>query len=150
MFCFSMILRPPRSTRTETHFPYTTLFRSPCEIGRLGPGEKKADLLPQAKPLRKGAARQQALRQGLLAGHHLGGRPAGGAGPDAAAEPPDEQFHAGAEGLRIAALAPLLGEAMQARHVEPRQRRPQFDHLAVKPQAALGGDRKSTRLNSSH
>src|SRR3546814_17537582 len=58
----------------------------PVEIGRLGPGEKKADLLPQAKPLRKGAARQQALRQGLLAGHHLGGRPAGGAGPDAAAD----------------------------------------------------------------
>src|SRR3546814_7304046 len=23
-----MILRPPRSTRTDTHFPYTTLFRS--------------------------------------------------------------------------------------------------------------------------
>src|SRR3546814_581946 len=25
-----MILRPPRSTRTDTLFPYTTLFRSPC------------------------------------------------------------------------------------------------------------------------
>src|SRR3546814_13911362 len=25
---FSMIRRPPRSTRTYTHFPYTTLFRS--------------------------------------------------------------------------------------------------------------------------
>src|SRR3546814_6379975 len=24
-----MIRRPPRSTRTDTHFPYTTLFRSP-------------------------------------------------------------------------------------------------------------------------
>src|SRR3546814_2192655 len=24
-----MILRPPRSTRTDTRFPYTTLFRSP-------------------------------------------------------------------------------------------------------------------------
>src|SRR3546814_7891563 len=31
MFClfFLMILRPPRSTRTDTLFPYTTLFRSP-------------------------------------------------------------------------------------------------------------------------
>src|SRR3546814_19992578 len=27
-FFFLMILRPPRSTRTDTLFPYTTLFRS--------------------------------------------------------------------------------------------------------------------------
>src|SRR3546814_20887439 len=27
-FVFLMILRPPRSTRTDTLFPYTTLFRS--------------------------------------------------------------------------------------------------------------------------
>src|SRR3546814_13739455 len=37
-----MILRPPRSTRTDTLFPYTTLFRSrpdpqPIEAGRGGP-----------------------------------------------------------------------------------------------------------------
>src|SRR3546814_9619541 len=36
---FLMIRRPPRSTRTDTLFPYTTLFRSPasgfpCEAGR--------------------------------------------------------------------------------------------------------------------
>src|SRR3546814_15210216 len=30
-----MIRRPPRSTRTDTRFPYTTLFRSP-DIHRLG------------------------------------------------------------------------------------------------------------------
>src|SRR3546814_1583647 len=28
LFFFVMILRPPRSTRTDTLFPYTTLFRS--------------------------------------------------------------------------------------------------------------------------
>src|SRR3546814_20898783 len=28
MFVFLMIRRPPRSTRTDTLFPYTTLFRS--------------------------------------------------------------------------------------------------------------------------
>src|SRR3546814_13631233 len=28
MFCFLMIRRTPRSTRTDTLFPYTTLFRS--------------------------------------------------------------------------------------------------------------------------
>src|SRR3546814_12463811 len=31
--CFLMIRRPPRSTRTDTLFPYTTLFRS--EVARL-------------------------------------------------------------------------------------------------------------------
>src|SRR3546814_13951678 len=31
-FFFLMIRRPPRSTRTDTLFPYTTLFRSPDEI----------------------------------------------------------------------------------------------------------------------
>src|SRR3546814_15784614 len=29
-FFFLMIRRPPRSTRTDTLFPYTTLFRSTC------------------------------------------------------------------------------------------------------------------------
>src|SRR3546814_1454932 len=32
-----MILRPPRSTRTYTLFPYTTLFRS-CRVGSFGGG----------------------------------------------------------------------------------------------------------------
>src|SRR3546814_18536702 len=33
-FCFLMIRRPPRSTRTDTLFPYTTLFRSSRCVGR--------------------------------------------------------------------------------------------------------------------
>src|SRR3546814_19336208 len=32
MFFFLMILRPPRSTRTDTLFPYTTLFRSELDL----------------------------------------------------------------------------------------------------------------------
>src|SRR3546814_13600713 len=32
MFFFLMIRRPPRSTRTDTLFPYTTLFRSRDEL----------------------------------------------------------------------------------------------------------------------
>src|SRR3546814_5407162 len=35
-----MIRRPPRSTRTDTLFPYTTLFRSGAEA----PGTVKADV----------------------------------------------------------------------------------------------------------
>src|SRR3546814_1589994 len=31
LFFFLMIRRPPRSTRTDTLFPYTTLFRSVCK-----------------------------------------------------------------------------------------------------------------------
>src|SRR3546814_3035049 len=32
-----MIRRPPRSTRTDTLFPYTTLFRSRADAARLKP-----------------------------------------------------------------------------------------------------------------
>src|SRR3546814_1498058 len=32
-----MIRRPPRSTRTDTLFPYTTLFRSQSDDGKLTP-----------------------------------------------------------------------------------------------------------------
>src|SRR3546814_18297985 len=35
-FFFLMIRRPPRSTRTDTLFPYTTLFRSPNRDERVG------------------------------------------------------------------------------------------------------------------
>src|SRR3546814_2674076 len=46
-----MIRRPPRSTRTDTLFPYTTLFRSrrPCR-GQDGDGtmSAKSDALEQA------------------------------------------------------------------------------------------------------
>src|SRR3546814_12038970 len=33
LFFFLMIRRPPRSTRTDTLFPYTTLFRSQLVFG---------------------------------------------------------------------------------------------------------------------
>src|SRR3546814_14737226 len=39
-FFFLMIRRPPRSTRTDTLFPYTTLFRSP-RGGRRSPGRTR-------------------------------------------------------------------------------------------------------------
>src|SRR3546814_7040925 len=40
-----MIRRPPRSTRTDTLFPYTTLFRSP-----LHKGDTMTALLPNVNP----------------------------------------------------------------------------------------------------
>src|SRR3546814_4502861 len=39
-----MIRRPPRSTRTDTLFPYTTLFRSHVSTG-LPPGDEQATCL---------------------------------------------------------------------------------------------------------
>src|SRR3546814_4997809 len=44
-----MIRRPPRSTRTDTLFPYTTLFRSPAHPGR------RAGLLQHVLRRRAGA-----------------------------------------------------------------------------------------------
>src|SRR3546814_11578484 len=35
-FCFLMIRRPPRSTLTDTLFPYTTLFRSDEPVDEAG------------------------------------------------------------------------------------------------------------------
>src|SRR3546814_14750326 len=40
-----MIRRPPRSTRTDTLFPYTTLFRSAALVGE---GAKRVRLFDQA------------------------------------------------------------------------------------------------------
>src|SRR3546814_13800218 len=95
-FFFLMIPRPPRSTRTDTLFPYTTLFRSPRA--------REPAQIPQD-------------------GHHL------------APEPVDER-DAGThyrDQPRDAAGARIADAARTRRH-------PELHH----------GDRKSTRLNSSH
>src|SRR3546814_1114543 len=52
-----MIRRPPRSTRTDTLFPYTTLFRSIFVIpesprGRTGPGPTQRRHRPGHRPER--------------------------------------------------------------------------------------------------
>src|SRR3546814_12707759 len=46
---FLMIRRPPRSTRTDTLFPYTTLFRSMFDAGdpRWADAMKAAEALPE-------------------------------------------------------------------------------------------------------
>src|SRR3546814_5260644 len=73
-----MILRPPKSTRTDTLFPYTTLFRSRGDFTGLGASEGEfanthfssnvADLVAAADHLRR---THQA--PSLLIGHSLGG-----------------------------------------------------------------------------
>src|SRR3546814_5016644 len=66
-----MILRPPRSTRTDTLFPYPTLFRSP-DAGRDArqrrhPPDLRADH-PAARVLGIGIARVSRAAPGFVAG----------------------------------------------------------------------------------
>src|SRR3546814_9057713 len=61
MFFFLMIRLPPRSTRTDTLFPYTTLFRSATRPERFGAGPCEGGMIRGAgaggKPIRTGAER---------------------------------------------------------------------------------------------
>src|SRR3546814_9730881 len=56
-FFFLMIRRPPRSTRTDTLFPYTTLFRS-----RAGPLRADGDDPPHWRGTDGGSAGQRHAR----------------------------------------------------------------------------------------
>src|SRR3546814_8460895 len=61
-FFFLMIRRPPRSTRTDTLFPYTTLFRSHrrrCR-GPTGPGRRER--APGSRPRQPRGTADAALR----------------------------------------------------------------------------------------
>src|SRR3546814_2395245 len=70
MFCFFlMIRRPPRSTRTDTLFPYTTLFRS----RRQGPGLRTD---PGGRRGRRRGLRS-APEQPAMAAHPAKGSPQG-------------------------------------------------------------------------
>src|SRR3546814_6565467 len=89
-----MIRRPPRSTRTDTLFPYTTLFRSNRDVGQLRecPTHQRADVskaerlgqVATAEGVVRGAVagvdlqspvlRQFALGQAPDSLHHLGDR----------------------------------------------------------------------------
>src|SRR3546814_3184864 len=68
---FLMIRRPPRSTRTDTLFPYTTLFRSIKHMSEIT-GKKVAFF-----PVQSNAAQLEALRSGRLhvAGVNTGSNP---------------------------------------------------------------------------
>src|SRR3546814_1678448 len=131
-----MIRPPPRSTRTDTPFPYTTLFRS-CEFGRFV--DQYALGQPQDDRVRIVGRQELSLRRGcrhrlsvvVLATHE-----------DAAQASPvviaflDPQRHPAAE---LGELADLDRRAERARA-----------QLELQPLIGIARDRKSTRLNSSH
>src|SRR3546814_11686737 len=72
LFFFLMIRRPPRSTRTDTLFPYTTLFRSELvqhedDAERGGPVSQQIDVHWIVEAARPGHVQQHA-------GHHHQGK----------------------------------------------------------------------------
>src|SRR3546814_3689526 len=104
-----MIRRPPRSTRTDTLFPYTTLFRSPCARNRLGIGRSVDRIADDAARLRDREVRRRAAEDDVVERH---------------------------------ALLPRIGGREGVAAI--------FDRDAVDGRGEGHGDRKSTRLNSSH
>src|SRR3546814_8446144 len=109
-----MIRRPPRSTRTDTLFPYTTLFRSgtaaDCRLGSIASLQRQA-----------------------------AGRADPGCDTAAACRP----RRAGRAGAAVVALLVLTilrrGPSLHGR-----------TRFAREGEIRREGDRKSTRLNSSH
>src|SRR3546814_7280765 len=67
LFFFLMIRRPPRSTRTDTLFPYTTLFRSRKEVEG-EEGFKQTSLAPKL-----GLVYQVVPQQVSLFGNYMSG-----------------------------------------------------------------------------
>src|SRR3546814_18001982 len=69
MFVFVMIRRPPRSTRTDTLFPYSTLFRSRKSVCCIEPAQTSVDTcficerhkLPPIHQFRKPCRRLEAV-----------------------------------------------------------------------------------------
>src|SRR3546814_5266042 len=120
-----MIRRPPRSTRTDTLFPYTTLFRSDALGVDAATGIGDADIGADGIERQLRARRHTQLQFGFV----------------------DVAVHAirvtddDAEVLRVATdveFLDILAEGAGDR-----------DFIAI-PATDRDGDRKSTRLNSSH
>src|SRR3546814_8184187 len=72
LFFFLMIRRPPRSTRTDTLFPYTTLFRS---SGTTRLSESRAAPRPRPAALIRRSRRPCAGRVGQSVGRRPDGPP---------------------------------------------------------------------------
>src|SRR3546814_11818649 len=127
-FFFLMIRRPPRSTRTDTLFPYTTLFRSvgpEADDGEDREHEDPLDDRQTAPPALPQAAFMETQRhqtvnslRAVRAGRHL--------------------WRSGAQVSMMPAGAPAVVVDSTATGCQPALLR------------AFSIDRKSTRLNSSH
>src|SRR3546814_16829714 len=63
---FLMSRRPPRSTRTDTLFPYTTLFRSPAFLAAHGWGNAQMSPLAGDASFRRYFRVRDGVRQAVL------------------------------------------------------------------------------------
>src|SRR3546814_11708328 len=77
VYFFLMIRRPPRSTRTDTRVPYTTLFRSPLNAVSRAPRHclqnealRNGGLQSRKLPIAAGSKRQR-LSPSLSAGQRV-------------------------------------------------------------------------------
>src|SRR3546814_4220665 len=121
-----MIRRPPRSTRTDTLFPYTTLFRSnraERALLEVPPEERGHDYRDQLEAFIAETDRAFDLLSGIL---------------------PECRVLDDAETLTY-----LHGTISTRRHTVAVPETPMYLD-AVLADTPLAGDRKSTRLNSSH
>src|SRR3546814_9584143 len=120
-----MIRRPPRSTRTDTLFPYTTLFRSE------DPVEEPEHRRPRERgvPVGRGDEDKPALSERPERLHDILVRLEGDIA--SVVEAPGGFVH-----RRLVVHAPFEERLAEGLVAECRQ--------------AAGPDRKSTRLNSSH
>src|SRR3546814_10034017 len=122
-----MIRRPPRSTRTDTLFPYTTLFRSKASAPAAAPSRGLTIGCRPALPFQPiGNSKKRALN--LLP------------------RIPRTLLH---RRLRVACRRPAVGVRPLGAQDEHGERVRILPHLPAWL-AAIEQDRKSTRLNSSH
>src|SRR3546814_14563567 len=78
-FFFLIVRRPPRSTRTDTLFPYTTLFRSALNTGTMTVGSGSAGMAlqpgmrqPHQTEFARGAGYDQLAFDGVEQSHAFG------------------------------------------------------------------------------
>src|SRR3546814_4756279 len=123
-FFFLMIRRPPRSTRTDTLFPYTTLFRSVPfgQAEHLGHPEARGQQSPMGD-LREFRRARRAARV-------------------------KQSRDVGSFGRRVPGKRVAVGLAQQP--LERKGIRRIFRAADEQDGFEIGRDRKSTRLNSSH
>src|SRR3546814_5167656 len=145
--------RPPRSTRTDTLFPYTTLFRSAgqragdgiARLAEIAAVQKNGALLIMGRPVLfieeagrdiEAVVQQAGLRLDLL-----------GQGARALPRPVDEFQHRQIEAVDILGAVAATGIALIAEDILQGQ---EIRDLKLGSVDDPDLDRKSTRLNSSH
>src|SRR3546814_16352662 len=125
-----MIRRPPRSTRTDTLFPYTTLFRSRRDLGKVA--REQSLIIVRARRTDRGG-------HALAFGRDDRGEPIF----VGKAEPARRIVTDGA----VRRFLDIVIIGVEHRLAAQKARRADVDRPAV---LLVRVDRKSTRLNSSH